>query len=831
VVYQPTMKIGPRTTDYGLRTLVAGRYVLEANNQVRFLVSSYDPTRPLVIDPVLSYSTYLGGSNEDEADAVAVDTAGSAYVTGYTASSNFPTVNPFQSQCASCAASTPAWDVFVSKLNSAGNALAYSTFLDGSGNDLGGGIAVDAAGNAYVTGSTQSPDFPTVNAYESVYSGLGDAFVTKINPTGSALVYSTYLHLSIGNSIAVDGAGNAYVTGAASSGFPTANARQPTPGGGTDAFVTKLNPSGAALVYSTFLGGSAEDGGRGIAVDAAGNAYVTGFTKSTDFPTAHPLQASNAGGTCGTAPQTYTCPNVFVTKLNPAGSALIYSTYLGGSNQDFGNGIAVDAAGSAYLTGYTQSSNFPTANPFQASYGGGTCGTGSQAHACNDAFVTKLNSTGSALVYSTYLGGSADDQGFGIAVDSADNAYVAGGTSSTDFPTVNSLQPDNSPYGTIFVAKFDTAGLALVYSTYLGGSLQDFGSSIAVDAANNAYITGGAGSSNFPVVGALQAKYGGDIDAFVAKISPGGAAPALSPSPPNLAFSPQSIGSSSTPQTVTVTNTGATGLTISTVMFGGTNASDFAASTDTCAGATVAPNDTCKVGITFTPSTIEGLSATLIFTDNASGSPQSVGLSGSGPDFTLAPPSVSSTSATTAPGAPATYNLSVGGEGGISGQIAFTCTGAPSEATCNVSPNPATVGSSPTKVTVTVTTTHETTVPTNSASPSRPVPPAPPQWPGLTGLVMLALVLAAMAWAIGHCTQAGVSRWQPAMLPIALGLFLILALTGCGSGGGGGGSPPGTVTDPGTPVGTYTLTVTASEGWGASAVSHSVKLTLTVVAG
>ena len=260
-------------------------------------------------------------------------------------------------------------------------ALVYSTYLGGSGGDQGSGIAVDSSGNAYLTGVTSSTDFPTANPLQTncdnCGSSNGDAFVAKLNASGNALVYSTFLGGSDiygGNGIAVDAAGNTYVTGSTfSTDFPTANPLQPSNHGGDDIFVAKLNPAGSALVYSTYLGGSNNDYGYGIAADTAGNAYVTGFTKSSDFPTANPLQ-----GVCGGCSS---FGDAFVAKLNPAGSALVYSTYLGGSYSDGGDGIAVDTAGNAYVTGSTNSSDFPTANPLQTSYGGGN----------TDAFVAKLS--------------------------------------------------------------------------------------------------------------------------------------------------------------------------------------------------------------------------------------------------------------------------------------------------------------------------------------------------------------------------------------------------------------------------------------------------------
>jgi hypothetical protein len=290
---------------------------------------------------------------------------------------------------------------------------------------------------------------------------------------------------------------------------------QPGLAGDPDIFVTKLNAAGSALVYSTYLGGTGGEGGSGIAVDAAGNAYVTGGTDSPDFPTQNPLQPGFGGGDCGVFP----CADAFIAKLNAAGSALVYSTYLGGSGGDGGGGIAVDAAGNAYVTGGTGSTDFPTKNPLQPALNG-----------INNAFVTKLNAAGSALVYSTYLGGSGGDGGLDIAVDSAGNAYVIGGTGSTDFPTADALQPALGGSGDAFIAMLNAAGSALVYSTYLGGSIEsnlfnEYGLGIAVDSAGNAYVMGVTDSTDFPTVNPIQPAFGGGgiffNDAFVAKIATG----------------------------------------------------------------------------------------------------------------------------------------------------------------------------------------------------------------------------------------------------------------------------------------------------------------------
>jgi len=345
---------------------VDGGFRLGSEYSYSFQLGGYDRDYPLVIDPVLAYSTYLGGTGADYGRGIAVDSAGCAYVTGHTYSTDFPTENPYQGMSAG------VYDAFVAKLSADGTALVYSTYLGGSDSDHGYAIAVDSAGCAYVTGHTSSTDFPTENPYQGTYAGGGDAFVAKLSADGTALVYSTYLgggHLDYGFGIAVDSAGCVYITGATwSSDFPTENPYQGTYGGGRDAFVTKLSADGTALVYSTYLGGSGSDLGWGIAVDSEGCAYVTGVTRSTDFPTENPYQLDNAGG-----------GDAFVTKLSADGTALVYSTYLGGSDWDHGFGIAVDSEGCAYVTGVTRSTDFPTENPYQLDNAGG-----------GDAFVTKL---------------------------------------------------------------------------------------------------------------------------------------------------------------------------------------------------------------------------------------------------------------------------------------------------------------------------------------------------------------------------------------------------------------------------------------------------------
>ncbi|MFC5591195.1 SBBP repeat-containing protein [Sporosarcina soli] len=464
------------------------------------LGKGHDNRYPLVIDPLI-YSTYLGGSGSDQGYAIAVDNDGNAYITGYTTSTNFPnTPGAFQLSFAGNR------DAFVTKLNATGTALVYSTHLGGSDFDQGWSIAVDSAGNAYVTGITFSSDYPIMGAYQPTNNGLANAFVTKLNDTGTALVYSTYLggeDFDQGSGITVDNAGNAYITGyTLSSNFPTtSDAFQLSKNGLGDAFVTKLHSSGSSLVYSTYLGGTGLDQGLSIALDSIGSAYITGVTQSADFPiTPTAFQSTFTG-----------FANAFVTKFNPTGSALIYSTFLGGSDNNSGAAIAVSNDGNAYVTGFTNSTDFPTTwGAYRTTYNGDS-----------DVFVTKFNPSGTALIYSTYLGGTDADQGLGIAVDDTGNAYVTGATQSDDFPTTTCAF-DSTFNGVIdaFVTKIDPTGTRLINSTYLGGTGFDQGYGIALDNAGNAYVTGLTISTDFPTnPTAFDTMFNGVQDAFVTKIS------------------------------------------------------------------------------------------------------------------------------------------------------------------------------------------------------------------------------------------------------------------------------------------------------------------------
>ena len=488
----------------GQRREVPGEYVIERGLEVRFDIGDYDHRFPLTIDPVLAYSTFLGGSRQDEGYGIAVDAAGNAYIAGYTESSDFPITDSM----------TPGISTFskalVIKLNATGSgAPEYATLIGGHFNSWAQAIAVDAEGNAYVTGVAKSSSFPTfpINSVaQPNHAGLDDAFVLKLNPEGNRLVYSTFLGgtgAEQGKGIAIDGSGNAYVVGGtASPDFPLSNAMFSNVRTG-DAFVTKINPSGSQFIYSTYLGGSGWEEAQAVAVDTGGNAYVTGYTNSSDFPSATWIPSQRGG----------TEEDAFVAKVNSSGNGLIYATILSGNRDDRGRSIAVDSERRACVTGITTSSDFPLANAIQKRYGGD-----------QDAFVARLSPSGRLLVQSTYLGGSARDAGNGIALDPADNVYVAGLTWSTNFPVAAPIQANNRGKGDAFVAKFNRTLTRLEYSTYLGGGSHKRASTdealgIAVDSSGTAYLTGRATSADFPTAGAVQAQIRSDWhDLFIAKV-------------------------------------------------------------------------------------------------------------------------------------------------------------------------------------------------------------------------------------------------------------------------------------------------------------------------
>jgi uncharacterized repeat protein (TIGR01451 family) len=483
----------------GSRIAISAQFSVDRDGRVSFLVGEHDPELPLVIDPVMVYSTLLGGSSSDAALAMAVDPAGAVYVAGYTSSSDFPRANPVQNL------NGGGNDAFVAKLNAAGTALVYCTYLGGTGDDRAYGIAVDAAGSAYITGSTASRNFPVFRALQTKLAGSKNAFVVKLNASGNTLVFGTYLGgngSDTGYGIAVDASGASYVTGDTTSLTFPATGWQKGLKGTQSAFVTKVSADGSRMVYSTYLGGTGTDHGAAIAVDTAGSAYVTGSTFSTDFPVANAFQVSNGGG-----------QDAFISKLSADGNSLGFSTYYGGSGgglsyPESGQGIALDGQGNVYVAGMTSSPNFPMLQPLQASLDG-----------WEDAFIVKLTSAGWP-VYSTYLGGSGVDYANAIAVDASGNAYVVGYTYSMDLPVVNAQQPVISAAGDVdaFVGVLNASGNALVYLSYLGGAGADTASSVALDSAGGIYIAGWTMSANFPLLHPLQSTNGGNYGAFVLKM-------------------------------------------------------------------------------------------------------------------------------------------------------------------------------------------------------------------------------------------------------------------------------------------------------------------------
>ncbi|MFB3921701.1 MAG: choice-of-anchor D domain-containing protein [Terriglobia bacterium] len=635
---QQTVSASPGSSNHNSQITyhnsVEGRFVLLAKNLVGFEIGPYDRTRPLVIDPVLSYSTYLGGSNIDSANSIAVSSDGSAFIAGETDSTDFPTAHALQPNVGG-PLDFPN-DAFVSKISPDGSTLLYSTFLGGARQERANGIAVDTFGNAYVTGTTISEDYPaSIGAADpncgndghcdsTTNNGLlkSDGFVTKLNPEGSAIAYSTFIshlgpQISAGPppvfsgandrsfAIAVDLNGNAYVTGVTDYADDTG----PFFGGpGDDVFLIKINANGTGFSFFGDFGGAADDEGFSVAADNASFAFVTGVTYSNPF-----LGNASAGDADG-----------FVMKIDttqPVATSIAYSTLLGGAGRDQANGIAIDAGGNAYITGVTNSANFPTT--------AGVVKTPCTSE--GDAFVSKLSPV-AALIYSTCVGGTGADYGAGIALDTATNAYITGFTNSTNFPT--SGVPFQGTYGggntDAFVFKLDPTGTTLVYSSYLGGSNAEEGKGIAVDANANAYVGGQTCSTDFPPARPLQSSPGGNCDAFVAKVRVG---PDINLSATSLSFGSQAVGTTSLPQTVIVTSIGDSALNITGVAITG----NFAIQSNTCSGASLTVDQTCTVSVTFSPTSFGPKTGTLTLTDNVAPGTHAVSLTGSGTNLSIAP--------------------------------------------------------------------------------------------------------------------------------------------------------------------------------------------------
>ena len=491
----------------GARLGVASRYELRGKGRVGFCVDGYDTAAPLVIDPTIVYSTYLGGSGTEFLSRVVVDDSGNVIVAGTTTSTNLPVVN------ASDGSANGQTDLVLAKYTPDG-LLSYLTYIGGSGDEpvaygcfMTFDLAVDGSGNVVVAGSTTSSNYPTANAFDSTNGGGYDLFVTKLNTLGQ-IVFSTYLggeSYECKPRLAVDGSGNVLVTGFTNSGtgFPTVNAFD-TNFASWETFVTKFNPTGG-IVYSTAVGGSSTEDSPVITVDGTGNAFLAGMTASGDFPVASGYDSTFNGGAY----------DVFVAKLSPSGSRL-WATFLGGNDWDNADRITLDGSGNAFVTGLTTSIDFPTANAYDSTFNGD-----------RDAFVTKLNPSG-GLVFSTYLGGNGYDYGNAVKSDGSGNAIVLGSTTSTNFPTVSAFDTvgEGGNSADFTVTKFSPAG-GVVYSTYLGGGTSeymDWLTDVAVDGAGNAIVAGYTYSNDFPLANPVDSTFGGTFEAFVTSLNPAGGA-------------------------------------------------------------------------------------------------------------------------------------------------------------------------------------------------------------------------------------------------------------------------------------------------------------------
>lgn len=486
----------------GAKREINSKYVLRGN-RVGFSLGGYNKSKTLVIDPRVTYSTFFGGSSYDAANDIKFDSMNRRYIAGYTFSNNLPVTNG--------GTRTGDFDVFITRLNAAGTAVEYSTFIGGSRTDLGYAIGVDAAFNAYVTGYTESTNFPTLNAYDASANGGLDAFLVKLDASG-ARVYSTYLGgmgSDSGNAIVIGADNNPIVVGeTASANYPTTvGVAQPATGGGTDAFVTKFDTAGTALAFSTLHGGAGFEDGQRAAIDASGNIYIVGTTTSLNMPISVGAYQMTNGGE----------QDAFVTKFNPTALTRDYSSYFGGTRREFGEAIAVDSTGNVVITGTTESSPtdaFPLRNAAQTVYGGGIF----------DAFAARIvpvNNSVTPLVYSTYLGGGGQEQGLGIVTNSSNEAIVIASTFSTNYPTTaTALQTARAGSGDVGVTRFGANG-AMLYSSYFGGTNEDSGQGdyplgATLDALGRVCFAGFSGAANLPTTtNALDAVYNGGVDAFV----------------------------------------------------------------------------------------------------------------------------------------------------------------------------------------------------------------------------------------------------------------------------------------------------------------------------
>ena len=629
----------------GARHDVAVSYRVHAGT-IGFALGAYDRSEPLVIDPVLVYSSLVGGGDSStNALGLALDANGNAYVTGSTCAADFPsTPGAFGTRGGAFFAAVACEDVFVTKLMADGSGLAYSTFLRGSDRESAFRIAIDASGSAYIAGVTLSTDFPTTpGAFSRTQKGgnctvargfktpCSDAFIAKLSPDGSALVYSTLLggtRMDAAIGIAIDAAGAAYVTGWSNSpDLPvSASAFQKTYAGGTcfagfapcfDTFVAKLSADGSTLAYLTYLGGNDQEFAADIAVDAAGNAVVTGATSSATFPT--------TAGVVGPTHSAGVQDDIYVTKLNASGSALIYSTLVGGTGTDWPLAITLDASGAAYVAGSTTSADFPvTPGAYQPAYGGpanASCDLLIKLPFCGDAFVFKLNPGATGLVFSTYLGRAGNDGALGVAVDSAQRVWVTGQTGSATFASTPDAYYPAGNFGG-FLVQLSADGKQLLY----GSGLYGFGSAgtdLAVDAADNVYVLGTGNGIAPATPGAFSAGSGG---AMVLKFS-AGTAPAVQLSAPSFSFGAKALRSASAARTVLLTNPSATPLRLAVELVG-RSTSAFLLTHD--CPPTLGAGQACTLSVRFQPQVEGGADATVRITSNAPGSPHGLPASGLG---------------------------------------------------------------------------------------------------------------------------------------------------------------------------------------------------------